>query len=127
MTDALSGPESSAPGGLGNLDLWPRKLLPARGEELGDVIDGVVGWPAILAALRFLATVVHRALILIFVGVMFASRIIAARRIRGPSRRSQVLKQRLRNFLQKPRCHAGFGHVGPVAAPITRARHRSEE
>src|ERR1019366_8999197 len=52
MTNALSGPESSAPGRLGNLDFGPRKLLSPRGEELRNVVDRVVGRPAILAALR---------------------------------------------------------------------------
>src|ERR1019366_7231513 len=118
MTDALSGPESSASGGLGNLNLGPRKLLPARGEELRNVVDGVVGRPAILAALRLVATVMRRALIFILVSVMPAGGGIASRRIRGPSRRSQVLEQSLGNFLQKPRGHAGLGHVSPVAAAI---------
>src|ERR1019366_276522 len=91
----------------------PQKLLPARGEELRNVVDGVVGWPAILAALRRIATVVRRALIFILVSIMPAGGVIAARRIRGPSRRSQVLEQAVGNFLQKPRGHAGLGHVGP--------------
>src|ERR1039458_9941181 len=84
MTNALSGPESSAPSGLGNLDLGPRKLLSARGEELRNIVDRVVGRPAILAALRLVATVVRRALIFIFVRVMPAGGVIAARRMRGP-------------------------------------------
>src|ERR1019366_9721680 len=81
MTDALSRPESGASGGLGNLNLGPRKLFPARGEKLRNVVDGVVGRPAILAALRLFATVVRRALIFLLLSVMPAGGGVAAPRL----------------------------------------------
>src|SRR5581483_10265002 len=43
VANFLTGPESALPGRLRNGHSGPGKLLAARGEELGDVVDRVVG------------------------------------------------------------------------------------
>src|SRR5580704_12712477 len=43
MADLLSGAESALAGGLFDLRFGDAELLAAAGEELGDILDGVVG------------------------------------------------------------------------------------
>src|SRR5689334_17869519 len=82
MLHTLSGTKRAAACGLVYRDLWPGKLLAARGKELRNVIDGVVARtviavapgpglnPGTAAALIALALIVCRALVFIFVAVV---------------------------------------------------------
>src|SRR5579875_1384946 len=77
MADPLSGPKSDALVRRRRGDLWMRELLAAGGEELRDVVDGVVRRAGIGAALRRVAPAVLRPLVLVFVGVVPAGTVVA--------------------------------------------------
>src|SRR5580658_5065584 len=116
MPNLLARPESALAGGLFDRRFWHTELLPARGKELGNVLDGVVGLGrsrGLLAAGLSRARSPACALVLVFVGVVRVAvvRCGTAPRWTGKSARphtcsaraaasAQLFNQRCRHFFQ---------------------------
>src|ERR1041385_3827214 len=76
MFDALPRTERAAAGTLLHGDFRARELLTPRGKELGNIVDGVVFWPGISAAITRLGScrsallIGRHALVFIFIAVV---------------------------------------------------------
>src|SRR5262249_4266865 len=76
MFHALARTKRSSAGTLLHRDFRPRELLSARSKELGDIVDRVVLWPGIAAAItrlgpgRSALLIGRHALVFIFIAVM---------------------------------------------------------
>src|SRR5580658_5091948 len=122
MDDALARLESGAPGWCFNFNLGAGELLSARGEELRNIVDGVVGLARIRRTLRRLLPPVLGSLIFVLVRVVAATLVVAGRRLAGTfARRAQILDQLLRNLFQESRRDACLGHVSPIASTVAGA------
>src|SRR5579862_5167612 len=138
MPDFLARPEAALAFGLFDNGLRQVELLPPRGKEFRNIVDGVVALAGIgrLGAFGPLADPC-RALIFVFVGVVGRGVLVALargpvcagcawprplRRIRThpcpPLRSANFLDQVRRDFFEKTRRHARFGQIGAISAAI---------
>src|SRR5215469_2111978 len=120
----LAGPESLLAFRLFDREFGQVELLAPRGEELGDVVDGVV---SLGRSLRLLPSRLGPmcALVFVLVVVMRVQSFGASPRRTGEGGRphsfssgSQFFDQVGGDFLQEARWGAGLGEIGSVAAAV---------
>src|SRR5262249_54004869 len=108
MTHALAGPEAAPAGWLGNLHIGASKLPTAGGKEFSNIVDGVVGRPAVGPLLYlFVATADGHGLVFVFV-------VEVRRLLHRPGPRlglANFFEQCRRHLFQKAGSYRGFRQV----------------
>src|SRR5262249_55537397 len=122
---ALARTKAALSGWLLDLDFRRVEFLAARGEELGDIFDRIVGGGGITLLRRLRFASILQPLVLVLVVVMALFSVVGSRRscpsgTSGAAWRADILNQLRRHFLQEPRWDTRLGHVRTVTAAITR-------